>query len=358
MGSHHYVSKAARSFFPWALGGWATGWFAGLPMLEFYFPFPYLLIWLLEHVTGYEVAFKLVTVLGTFGLPVAAWLLFRLMGAPKAARAIAPAAAVAFLFVQGHGEYTETKILDIFGGFITSTMAGEFSYSLGLTLTLVAVALIFRATRRACGSAPALGSRRRVGRCRRHRGALAHDPDHVARPRRTRPRRRVHDKATGGDCRGRGRCRDRVRSRARVGPDRLRRCRRRRARPVDDPLRLRRPRCGDGGGARARALAPRGRRGGQWRARGCAGGVLAAAGVQPAALHRRWGLGERVRRQMAVAGLALAAGTGARRRRRGGPVAPPERCARHRGSRPAASRCSSSSPRARWSTGGSYRSCT
>lgn len=154
MGSHHYVSKAARSFFPWALGGWATGWFAGLPMLEFYFPFPYLLIWLLEHVTGYEVAFKLVTVLGTFGLPVAAWLLFRLMGAPKAARAIAPAAAVAFLFVQGHGEYTETKILDIFGGFITSTMAGEFSYSLGLTLTLVAVALIFRATRRARAGAP------------------------------------------------------------------------------------------------------------------------------------------------------------------------------------------------------------
>ena len=35
--------------------------------------------WLLEHVVGYEVAFKLITVLGTFGLPLAAWLLFRLM---------------------------------------------------------------------------------------------------------------------------------------------------------------------------------------------------------------------------------------------------------------------------------------
>lgn len=154
MGSHHYVSKAARAFFPWALGGWATGWFAGLPMLEFYFPLPYLLIWMLEHVVGYDVAFKLVTVLGTFGLPVAAWLLFRLMEAPKAARAIAPAAAVAFLFTQGHGEYTGTRILDIFGGFITSTMAGEFAYSLGLTIALVALGLMFRATRRARPGAP------------------------------------------------------------------------------------------------------------------------------------------------------------------------------------------------------------
>lgn len=154
MGSHHYVSKAAREFFPWALGGWATGWFAGLPMLEFYFPFPYLLIWALEHVVGYEVAFKLVTVLGTFGLPVAAWLLFRMMDAPKAARAVAPAAAVAFLFVQGHGEYAETRILDIFGGFITSTMAGEFAYSLGLTLVLVCLAMLFRTTRRARTGAP------------------------------------------------------------------------------------------------------------------------------------------------------------------------------------------------------------
>lgn len=154
MGSHHYVSKAARAFFPWALGGWATGWFAGLPMLEFYFPLPYLLIWLLEHAVGYDVAFKLVTVLGTFALPAAAWLLFRLMDAPKAARAIAPAAAVAFLFVQGHGEYTDTRILDIFGGFITSTMAGEFAYSLGLTLALVALGLLFRTTRRTAAGAP------------------------------------------------------------------------------------------------------------------------------------------------------------------------------------------------------------
>lgn len=154
MGSHHYVSKAAREFFPWALGGWATGWFAGLPMLEFYFPFPYLLIWALENVVGYDVAFKVVTVLGTFGLPVAAWLLFRLMEAPKAARAIAPAAAVAFLFVQGHGEYTDTRILDIFGGFITSTMAGEFAYSLGLTLVLVCLGMLFRTTRRARGGEP------------------------------------------------------------------------------------------------------------------------------------------------------------------------------------------------------------
>jgi len=149
MGSHHYISKAARSFFPWSLGGWATGWFAGLPMLEFYFPTPYLLIWGLEHVVGYEIAFKLVTVAGTFGLPLAAWLLFTLLEAPPAARALAPLGAVTFLFVQGHGGYEQTQILDIFGGFITSTMAGEFAYSLGLTLAIVCIGMLYRTTRRA-----------------------------------------------------------------------------------------------------------------------------------------------------------------------------------------------------------------
>ena len=155
MGSHHYISKAFDEFFPFALGGWASGWFAGMPMTEFYFPLPYLLIWIVENVFGYEVAFKLVTVLGIFALPAVAYLLFKLLDAPRIVAALAPAGAIAFLWIEGREvqtllgvETAETNLLDIFGGFITSTLAGEFAYSIGLAMTLVTLAFLYRGTRR------------------------------------------------------------------------------------------------------------------------------------------------------------------------------------------------------------------
>lgn len=163
MGSHHYISKAFDEFFPFALGGWATGWFAGMPMLEFYFPLPYLLIWIGEHVVGYEVAFKIVTVLGIFALPIVAYVTFRLLDAPQIVAALAPAGAIVFLFIEGREavdllgiETPDTNFLDIFGGFMTSTLAGEFAYSIGLALVLLALGLLYRATRR-CGDRLALG---------------------------------------------------------------------------------------------------------------------------------------------------------------------------------------------------------
>jgi len=162
MGSHHYIVTAFKEFFPFSLGGWATGWFAGTPLLEFYFPLPYLLIWCLEHVLGYEVAFKLATVSGPFLLPVTAYALARLLDAPHTVRAAVPAGAVAFLFLEGKTETTaltfdgitpdlatfDTTTLDIFGGFLTSMLAGEFAYSLGLSVLLLGAGLLYRVSRR------------------------------------------------------------------------------------------------------------------------------------------------------------------------------------------------------------------
>ncbi|HEV2825276.1 MAG TPA: hypothetical protein VG035_08725, partial [Actinomycetota bacterium] len=43
MGSHHYVATFLREELPprGRVTGWAPGWFAGIPMLTFYFPLPY-----------------------------------------------------------------------------------------------------------------------------------------------------------------------------------------------------------------------------------------------------------------------------------------------------------------------------
>src|SRR4029450_4834597 len=62
------------------VSGWAPGWFAGVPMLTFYFPLPYVLIAALTLPLGDQVAFKLVTVVRLLLLPMSCWASFRLGG--------------------------------------------------------------------------------------------------------------------------------------------------------------------------------------------------------------------------------------------------------------------------------------
>ena len=60
--------------------GWGADWYAGFPAFFFYFPLPSLAIVILDVLLPYGVAFKLVSILGLLGLPVAAWAFGRLMG--------------------------------------------------------------------------------------------------------------------------------------------------------------------------------------------------------------------------------------------------------------------------------------
>ena len=67
-GAYHYpMQYLIQELLPhFRLTGWAPGWYAGMPMFTFYFPFPFLLIAVLNWVLPYTLAFKLVTVLGVF----------------------------------------------------------------------------------------------------------------------------------------------------------------------------------------------------------------------------------------------------------------------------------------------------
>ena len=49
-------------FLPWRVAGWSNDFYAGFPAGQFYFPFPAVLIALLDIVLPYNIAFKLVTV--------------------------------------------------------------------------------------------------------------------------------------------------------------------------------------------------------------------------------------------------------------------------------------------------------
>jgi hypothetical protein len=159
------------------LSGWTPDWYAGFPAYQFYMVLPALMIvalnaglhgWaaLLPAVVAlaigawgwnrfpsrsswrrtlvsvavviavmgiglpYGVAFKVVTVLGVLSLPVAAYAFGKLADLPFPTPPLLALATVVFLFnreplLSGTGH--------IIGGNLTSTLAGEFSFSLSLT---------------------------------------------------------------------------------------------------------------------------------------------------------------------------------------------------------------------------------
>ncbi len=83
----------------------------------------------------YGIAFKLVSVSGLVLFPLAAWGFGRLARAPEPIPSLLPIAALFFLF--------DTNFT-IYGGNIASTLAGEFAFSISLSLCLLAFGLVAR----------------------------------------------------------------------------------------------------------------------------------------------------------------------------------------------------------------------
>ncbi|MFN2590307.1 MAG: GtrA family protein [Actinomycetota bacterium] len=123
--------------------GWSPDWYAGFPILQLYFPFVPLLQALLSFLIPYEVAFKIGTVLGTLFLPVAAYLLFRLLDFRFPGPLIAAVSTLPYLFAKS---YT------IYGGNIASSLSGEYGFALSLGLVLVFIGLAYRLATSGSGS--------------------------------------------------------------------------------------------------------------------------------------------------------------------------------------------------------------
>lgn len=136
-GAHHYPAQyLIQELLPhFRLTGWAPGWYAGMPMLTFYFPFPFLLIALLDWFLPYQLAFKLVTVLGVFALPWAAYAMARLWRVRRPYPVLAAIFTVPMLLMESYS---------IYGGNILSTLAGEFSYMLSFALVFLFLGTMYR----------------------------------------------------------------------------------------------------------------------------------------------------------------------------------------------------------------------
>ncbi len=83
----------------------------------------------------YGVSFKLISVTGLVLFPLAGWFMAKAAGSPEPIPAMVSLAAFVFLF--------DTNFT-IYGGNVTSTLAGEFAFSMSLCLVLFAIGLVIR----------------------------------------------------------------------------------------------------------------------------------------------------------------------------------------------------------------------
>jgi len=114
--------------------GWYPYSFAGFPLFQYYFIFPYFMAALMSYIIPFNIAFKLATVLGIFLLPIAAYISTRLLGFRFPSPAIAASATLLFLF-------KEEGIAA--GGTIRSALAGQFSFTLSLAFLILAFGTVY-----------------------------------------------------------------------------------------------------------------------------------------------------------------------------------------------------------------------
>ena len=117
------------------LSGWSNYWYAGFPMYRFYMVVPAILIVALNVVLPYGIAFKIVVVSGIVSLPLCCWAFGRLARFRYPMPELFALAGMLFLFDES---------FSIYGGNVKSTMAGEFSFSIALSLAVLGLGLFAR----------------------------------------------------------------------------------------------------------------------------------------------------------------------------------------------------------------------
>lgn len=117
------------------LAGWSMDWYAGLPVYRYYMVVPALFIVGLNLVLPYGIAIKIAAVIGILTLPYCAWLFGRFARFAYPLPEMLAIAATIFLYDES---------FTIYGGNIASTMAGEFSFSIALSLSILGFALVAR----------------------------------------------------------------------------------------------------------------------------------------------------------------------------------------------------------------------
>ena len=136
-GSHNYIAYYSSEIFP-RLKWWSNDWYAGFPFLYFYPPLLYYLTSFFSQFFSLNIVFKIVTLLGTFFLPICVFLSLHFIGFKSPIPHFGSAFSLAYLFLEK---------FSIYGGNIPSTLAGEFSFSFSFSLFFLFVGLLIKGIR-------------------------------------------------------------------------------------------------------------------------------------------------------------------------------------------------------------------
>ena len=137
-GSHVGAAAYLRTQGLGHLTPWFPGWFDGMPLYTYYFVLPDALAVVASYLIPFAVSFKVMTVAGSLLMPLTAYLMARLLRAPRPIPVALAMATLPFLF---DASFT------IDGGNLFSTLAGEYAFSLSLALSLLALGLFARGMR-------------------------------------------------------------------------------------------------------------------------------------------------------------------------------------------------------------------
>jgi uncharacterized membrane protein len=135
MGAHVWAPAFLRDHLlpNFQLSGWSMDWYGGLPLYRFYMVVPALAIVALDVVLPYAVAFKLIAIVGLLTFPFACWAFGRLAAFRRPIPELFAVGGLCFLLDESYS---------IYGGNVKSTMAGEYSFSIALTLSMIGLGLL------------------------------------------------------------------------------------------------------------------------------------------------------------------------------------------------------------------------
>jgi hypothetical protein len=136
MASHYYPAKYLKEVLlpKGRIVGWLQGNYAGFPLFQVYFPFPFLLMVLLSYAIPMQIAFKIISVMGVFSLPLCSYFAIKLMHYKFPCSIIGALFTLPFLFMEANS---------MWGGNIPSTLAGEFAFSIGMSLSVLLLGTLY-----------------------------------------------------------------------------------------------------------------------------------------------------------------------------------------------------------------------
>ncbi len=138
-GSHFWPLYVMKKF-GWSLGDlsikfWNPGNFGGEPLFLHYFPFPFMIMGLLSYLMPIATAFNIVTILGCLSLPASIHFMLSRFKLKDPIPLVGSILSMVFLLNDSYS---------IYGGNFSSTLAGQFSHSLSISIFFLSMGTLYK----------------------------------------------------------------------------------------------------------------------------------------------------------------------------------------------------------------------